>query len=110
MGEAQYNLGSIYLDGLGVVQNFSKAFSNFLLSAENGFEMSQYKLSLMFLNGWGTDIDKIKAFMWVNIASSRNHEQSIKKRDELLKILSTKDVQKGQELSLVCFEKKLKNC
>ena len=48
--------------------------------------------------------------MWVNIAASRNHEPSIKKRDELLKILSTKDVQKGQELSLACFEKKLKNC
>ena len=63
MPEAQYNLGSIYLDGLGVVQNFSKAFSNFLLSAENGFEMSQYKLSLMFLNGWGTDTDKIKALI-----------------------------------------------
>ena len=110
MPEAQYNLGSIYLDGLGVVQNFSKAFSNFLLSAENGFEMSQYKLSLMFLNGWGTDKDKIKAFMWVNIAASKNHEQSIKKRDELLKILSIKDVQRGQELSLACFEKKLKNC
>ena len=110
MPEAQYNLGSIYLDGLGVVQNFSKAFSNFLLSAENGFEMSQYKLSLMFLNGWGTNADKIKAFMWVNIAASRNHEKSIKKRDELLKILSIKDVQRGQELSLACFEKKLINC
>ena len=34
-----------------------------LLSAENGFEMSQYKLSFMFLNGWGTDADKIKAFI-----------------------------------------------
>ena len=72
--------------------------------------MSRYRLSLMFLNGWGTDRAKIKAFMWVNIAASRNHEQSIKKRDELLKILSTKDVQRGQELSLACFEKKLKNC
>ena len=29
---------------------------------------------------------------------------------ELLKTLSIKDVQRGQELSLACFEKKLKNC
>ena len=80
------------------------------MSAENGFVKSQHKLSIMFLNGWGIEKDKIKAFMWVNIAASRNHEKSIKKRNELLKILSIKDVQRGQELSLACFEKKLKNC
>ncbi len=104
MPEAQYNLGSIYLDGSGVVQNFSKAFSNFLLSAENGFEMSQYKLSLMFLNGWGTDTDKIKAFMWINIAASGNHEPSIKKRDELMKILC----KHSGGIKLLLLDKKLK--
>ncbi len=92
------------------MQNFKKAFINYLLSAEKGLEMSQYKLSLMFLNGWGTEVDKIKAFMWANIAASKNHEKAIIKRDELLKILSSKDVERGQDLSLACFEKKLKNC
>ena len=94
----------------GSSSNFKKAFANYLLSAEKGFEMSQYKLSLMFLNGGGTEVDKIKAFMWANIAASKRHEKSIIKRDELLKILSSEDIQRGQELSLVCFEKKLKNC
>ena len=108
--EAQYNLGTIYFDGLGVVQNFKKAFNNYLMSAENGFAMSQYKLSLLFLNGWGIEKDKIKAFMWVNIAASLDHEKSIKKRDELLQSLSSKELKRGQDLSLVCFEKMLKNC
>ena len=64
----------------------------------------------MFLNGWGVEVDKIKAFMWANIAASKNHEKSIFKRDELLKILSSEDIKKGQELSLFCFQKKFKNC
>jgi len=110
VSEAQYNLGTIYFDGLGVVQNFKKAFDNYLMSAENGFVMSQHKLSIMFLNGWGIEKDKIKAFMWVNIAASLNHEKSIEHRDEFLQSLSSKEIERGQDLSLACFEKMLKNC
>ena len=110
VSEAQYNLGTIYFDGLGVVQNFKKAFDNYLMSAENGFVMSQHKLSIMFLNGWGVEKDKIKAFMWVNIAASLNHEKSIEQRDEFLQFLSSKEIERGQDLSLICFEKMLKNC
>ena len=32
------------------------------------------------------------------------------KRDELLKSLSSKELKRAQDLSLVCFEKMLKNC
>jgi TPR repeat protein len=80
------------------------------MSAESGFNISQYQLSEMYLKGWGTKKNIVKSFMWANISSSQGHEESIYKRNQLLTILNSDEVQKGQKLSLDCFSKKLKNC
>ena len=108
--EAQYNLASMYFDGVGVVQDFTKAFKYFLMSAENGLSISQYQLSEMYSNGWGVNKSTIKSFMWANISASQGHEESINKRNQLLSELKNEEIQKGQKLSLECFSKKLKNC
>lgn len=55
--EAQYNLGVMYLTGIGVGRNYQKALHLLTLSAHQGQIMARYQLGLMYLDGLGTAPD-----------------------------------------------------
>ena len=61
---AQYNLGLMYYYGIGIEQNFKKAFYWFQKSAEQGEPLAQYKLAWMYDKGSGVEKNFEKAFYW----------------------------------------------
>jgi uncharacterized protein len=59
---AQYNLGGIYFQGLGVAQDFKKARKWLMLSAEQGDDRAMYNLGVIYLQGAGITKNPEKAF------------------------------------------------
>ncbi|KAF7456691.1 putative ubiquitin-protein ligase [Cryptosporidium felis] len=55
--DAQYNLGSLYLAGMGTSQSYSEAISWFTRAYEQGHVPSAYALSQLAFNGLGTNRD-----------------------------------------------------
>ena len=52
--DAQFNLGAMYIAGMGVKKAHDKALHYFTLSAHQGHTLALYNLGQMHLNGLGT--------------------------------------------------------
>jgi TPR repeat protein len=68
---AQYNLGLMYQDGLGVPQDAKKAVYWYTLSAEQGNSGAQINLGNSYSNGEGVPQDAKKAVYWYTLSAEQ---------------------------------------
>jgi TPR repeat protein len=68
--EAQFDLGVLYAQGLGVVRDFTVAASWYRKSAEQGNAEAQFALGQMCSRGWGVPRDQADAIRWLQMANS----------------------------------------
>ena len=73
---AQYNLGLMYKDGVGVDKDINEALGWFILGSENGHMLSKYALGLLYYHGKGTSINFNKAMNLFLDASFMGHPAS----------------------------------
>ncbi len=73
---AQYNLGGLYAQGQGVLQDDSQAIKWFSLSAEQGHTKAQYNLALFYANGWGMPQDYREAAKWYELAANQGNKKA----------------------------------
>ena len=66
-------LGSMFLRGEGMDQNFARARLWFRRGIENGDASCQYSMGLMYLHGLGMDPDAIKASEYFGAAADQDH-------------------------------------
>ena len=66
---AQYSLGVMYRDGLGIKENDTLAEKWTRLSAEQGNRVAAYNLGIIYQLGYGVDIDFVEAMKWFDLAS-----------------------------------------
>ena len=66
-------LGSMFLRGEGMDQNFAKAKVWFKRGIDNGDRSCQYSLGLMHLYGLGMDVDAVKAAEYFGAAADDDH-------------------------------------
>ena len=59
-----YRIGKMHCYGLGIQQDYEKAFDWFLKSAKEGNKFAQYSLGNLYYYGNGTDKDLSQAFHW----------------------------------------------
>jgi len=70
---AQYNLGVMYGNGRGVVQDYKEAVKWYRLSAERGDASAQYNLGNMYKNGDGAPQDYKEAVKWYRLAAEQGY-------------------------------------
>ncbi len=70
---AQFNLGWMYENGHGVVQNVKAAAKWYRLAAEQGHANAQSNLGLMYSNGNGVVQDYKAAVKWVRLAAEQGY-------------------------------------
>lgn len=98
--EGQYQLGSMYLAGTGVLQDFPTALKWFEKAAQQNHAAAQYRLGLAYYNGHGVGVDKTKAYFWFNLAAAQGQREATAARDRLLPLLSAEQVASAQREGL----------
>ncbi len=62
--QAQFALGALYNDALGVAQDYAEANYWFLRAAEQGYAMAQFNLGNAYREGTGLAVDPVMAVIW----------------------------------------------
>lgn len=70
---AQYNLGLIYRDGMGVPPDPEQALEWFAKAAEQGYAPAQFALGSLYYTGMGTERDYETAFSLFQRAAAQDH-------------------------------------
>ena len=69
---AQYELGSMYVNGQGVPEDYAEAAKWFRLAADQGNAKAQFGLGLMYYNGRGVVQNYAEAMKWYRRAADQN--------------------------------------
>ena len=96
---AEFSLGLIYSQGLGVPQDYSEAIKWYLAAADQGNGAAQLKLGTMAARGRRIPQDNICALMWYNLAAARGVEYASGKRNALAIAITPYEVGQAQSLS-----------
>ena len=96
---AQYNLGQLYLQGLGVPQEPYEAAKWHRLAAEQGNAVAQFSLGLVHWLGQGLPQDYVRAHMWFNIAAVHGYMYANKGRDRVAKLMAAGDISKAERMA-----------
>ncbi len=75
-GDAQVNMGLLYLNGWGVDKNYSVSMQWLLLAANNENSSAQSILGTMYFRGDGVGVDLQKSFFWRKKAADNRHLSS----------------------------------
>ena len=73
---AQSNLGVMYGNGQGVVQDYKEAVKWYRLSAEQGYASAQYNLGNMYKNGDGAPQDYKEAVKWYRLSAEQGYAEA----------------------------------
>ena len=68
----------MYRDGVGVKKDAVKAVDLFNKAAEQGLNLGQINLGLMYINGNGVKKDLVKAKYWINKAKEGGSQEASK--------------------------------
>jgi uncharacterized protein len=97
--KAQYNLGVMYAEGLGIPEDYKEAFRLFRLAAEQGDAPAQYLMGLSHYKGGGVMQDYVSAHMWWNLAAFNEHKEAVKMRKKVEKKMTPSQIEKAQEMA-----------
>ena len=64
-----------YEDGVNAAFNgdFETAFHEFSVAADEGLDLAQYNLAILYFTGQGVDKDVSEAFQWTKAAADQGH-------------------------------------
>jgi len=95
---AQYNLGLLYDQGLGVPQSDALALRWYTQAAERGEPRAQYNLGIMYMNGQGTAPDPVLAYFWFSLAIAQGERKASEARDYVMEQMSSEQITRGQQM------------
>ena len=102
--DAQFSLGAMYRNGLGVPQDYAEAVKWYRKAAEQGHAKAQLFLGNMYFFGQGVSKDYVQAYMWYNLAASGyppglEHDIAVKNRDTVAKRMTPAQISEAQKLA-----------
>src|SRR6266853_414739 len=93
---SQFNLGLLYLDGLGEPQSDEKAVEWFRRSADQGYAKAQGNLGALYATGRGVRRDYVGAHMWLNLCAASGDSKCATQRDLIAKKMKHRDLLEAQ--------------
>ena len=107
---AQYNLGQMYRNGKGVIQDYAEALKWYRLAAEQGDADAQNNLGAIYEYGLGVLQNNILSHMLYNIASANVSKKPSEWRDKLAAKITPEDISKAQTMARECMSSNYQNC
>ena len=108
--EAQVNLGVMYMQGLGVTQDYKAALKWYTLAAEQEYALAQTNLGFMYAEGNGVTQNNARAYMWWNIAASQGINQAAVNLSMVQRKMAPSEIRKAKQLASDCVAKNYKDC
>jgi TPR repeat protein len=94
---ADYCMGELYAEGLGVERDLSKAAQWFTEGSNSGHALSTLRLGQMYMKGEGLQQDKISAYEFIYLAAtSPELPQAKQEKERLEKELTPKELKKAK--------------
>ena len=93
---SQFNIGLMYLDGVGVPQNDEKAVLWFRMAADQGYAKAQGNLGALYAVGRGVRKDSGTAHMWLNLCAASGDSKCAAQRDLVAKKMKPRDVREAE--------------
>lgn len=97
--EAQYYLGMMNIQGIGVRQNYPDAHFWLEKAANENYNDAQLQLGILYFKGAGCRQDYVEAYKWINLAAAKGTESALQARKDISKFLTATQVAEGQKLS-----------
>ncbi len=107
---AQFLIGKMYYEGIGVIQNYIEALKWYRLAAGQGDALVQGIIGVMYYEGEGVKQNNVIAHMWFNIASSNGEETSASVRDLIAAKMTGEEIAKAQAMAQECISSGYKSC
>lgn len=95
---AQYNIGVMYRNGDGVLQDYAEAVKWYRTAAEQGDIEAQNNLGFMYDNGLGVPQDLVFAHMWFNLAAAQGNRMASENSDMTEKRMTREQIAEAQRL------------
>ena len=108
--DAQFNLGVMYHQGQGVLENDETAVKWYTLAAQQGLAEAQANLGVMYQHGNGIPKDIDRAYMWFNIGAYGGSDFGARNKQALDKKMNSAKRTRLQELSNNCLASGYKDC
>ncbi len=107
--DAQNNLGLMYENGLGVLQNYAEAVRWFRKAADRGHIYVWFNLGRMYAEGLGVPQDYVQAHMWFNLialrSSGEDHDDAVKARNFVEGHMTPVEIGEAEKLAREWLEK-----
>ena len=114
---AQHLLGSLYLNGEVVPQDYAKARQWYEKAAAQGDWRAQDGLGFLYAAGRAVPQDDVRAYMWWNLARPRLHNSSgfaeeylASRRDKVVSRMTPAQIAEAQRLAQQCEAQEFKGC
>ena len=107
---AQFELGNMYENGRGVLQDYAEAVRWYRLAADQGNANAQSNLGIIYEYGNSVLQDNVMAQMWYNIASANGHGKAAEWRDERAGLMTAAAIEKAQAMARECMSSGYQNC
>lgn len=82
-------------------KNYEQALTDFKVLASLGNKDAQYLLGAMYANGHGVKKDKVEAYAWMSLASSKGNPDAINGIDTLSKMMNKSEISSANKRILV---------
>ena len=89
---AQIELGNLYLEGSGTIQNFNEAVIWYYKASEQGSPYAQWRLGVMYQYGLGVKQDSAEAHKWYNLSAAQGNAEGKELRDKIGKDMTIAEI------------------
>lgn len=101
---AQYHVGTLYAQGLGVPRDFAEAVRWYRRAAERGLNEAQYMLGMSYASGDGVSRNLIQAYAWYYVAVQGSNRQAKKHLSRIEERMTARQRQQALELGKKLFK------
>jgi TPR repeat protein len=78
---AEFSIGLMYQQGLGVDKSATEAAAHFQQAADQGYSKAQGNLGILYAQGEGVAQDSVQAYVWLTLAASGGDPAMLQDRD-----------------------------
>jgi S1-C subfamily serine protease len=100
--DAQYLVGYLYDDGLGVEHDLAEAAHWYRMAAEQQHTHAQFNLAIFYADGLGLPRDPVEAYRWFMLAADTgdivDRRDALAGADDVARGMSAKEIDRAQRL------------